>query len=112
VNNPREDWATKTAAAAQTHKEATIRALNEGRFERGVREAGSEKWKKNAISKGVERWGPGVNAAGDDYQSGMEKVISAIETVTLPPRYPAGDERNLQRVAAVNKAVHAKLKGK
>jgi len=112
VENPKKDWATETKAAEPRYKEGVIKAANEGRFGRGVSEAGTEKWKKGATTKGVERWGPGVAAATDEYSSGMAKVLSAIEAATLPPRYPAGDPRNIERVRAINQAVHNKLKGK
>jgi len=112
VENPRRDWASETKAAEARYKEGVIKAANEGRFGRGVAQAGTEKWKKGATTKGVERWAPGVAAAEDEYRSGMSKVLEAIESATLPPRYPAGDPRNLERVRAINMAVHNKVKGK
>ncbi len=111
VKNPRKDWEAETKKAEGRYKEGVIAAANAGRFGRGVSGKGG-KWAHNAATKGVDRWAPGVAAATDDYKAGMSEVISAIEGVTLPPRYPAGDARNLARVAAVNKAVHDKLKGK
>jgi hypothetical protein len=112
VNDPKADWATETKAAEPRYKEGVIRAANEGRFGKGVSAAGTEKWKRGATTKGVERWPTGVAAAGPEYSNGMGKVLSAIGSASLPPRYPAGDERNLQRVAAMNKAVHNATKGK
>ena len=111
VENPRKDWESETKKAAPIYKEAVIKAANEGRFEKGVSGKGT-KWATNAATKGVERWPSGVAGATDDYRNGMSKVITAIEGVTLPPRRPAGDPANLQRVAAVNKAVHNATKGK
>lgn len=112
VSDPKKDWATETKAAEPRYKEGVIKAANEGRFGRGVAEAGTEKWKNATITKGVERWGPGVSAAAPEYAKGMGKVLSAIQSATLPPRYPAGDERNIERVRAINKAVHNAVKGK
>ncbi len=112
VSDPKKDWATETKAAEPRYKEGVIKAANEGRFGRGVAAAGTEKWKTAATTKGVERWGPGVSVAGPEYAEGMSKVLRAIESATLPPRYPAGDERNIERVRAINKAVHQAVKGK
>ena len=112
VNDPKADWATETKAAEPRYKEGVIKAANEGRFGKGVSKAGTDKWKKGATTKGVERWPQGVAQAGPEYSAGMGTVLSAIQGASLPPRYPAGDERNIQRVAAMNKAVHNATKGK
>ena len=111
VANPRNDWEAATKKAAGIYKEAVIKAANEGKFERGVAGKGA-KWAHNAATKGVERWPGGVAQAGPEYSSGMGKVLSALNGVQLPAKRPAGDPANLQRVAAVNKAVHDACKGK
>lgn len=74
--------------------------------------AGTEKWSKKAKDLGVRRWPEGVAAAKPDYQAGMAKVIAAIEGTTLPPRFPAGDPRNYERVKAIGEAVRKAVGGK
>jgi hypothetical protein len=111
VKNPARDWKTATAEAAPRQKEAVIQAANEGRFLKGVNASG-DKWARNVVKKGVARWGQGVADAQPDYQAGMAPVLQAISGVNLPARYPAGDERNLERVKAVTTAVHKATKGK
>ena len=106
VEDPAVDWEGPTLAAEDTYKEAVIKAANEGRQGKGVRAAGNTKWKKNTTEKGPDRWRSGVAVAEPDYQEGMGKVLNAIGGVTLPKRYPAGDDRNIDRVRAVTKAVH------
>lgn len=105
VRNPRVDWKTATAAAEPSYKEAVTRAATEGRFGKGVAAAGTEKWQKKAIDKGTQRWGPGVQIAQPDYEKAFAKYRDVIERTTLPPRYPKGDPRNIQRVAAIAKAL-------
>lgn len=112
VNNPKEDWATATKAAESRYKEGVTKAAQEGRFGKGVTKAGTEKWKKGATTKGVARWPQGVSEAGPEYSEGMGNVLNAISNATLPARYPAGDPRNLERVRAMNDAVHKATKGK
>jgi hypothetical protein len=111
VKNPSKDWKAATAESAPRQKEAVIQAANEGRFLKGVNASG-DKWQRNVVKKGVARWGPGVADAQPDYQSGMAPVLNAIAGVNLPARYPAGDERNLERVRAVTTTVHKATKGK
>lgn len=111
VRNPSKDWKTATLEAAPRQKEAVIQAANEGRFAKGVNASG-DKWARNVVKKGVARWGSGVADATPDYQAGMGNVLSAIASVNLPARYPAGDERNIERVRAVTTTVHKATKGK
>lgn len=111
VTDASVDWAGPTKAAEATYKEAVVKAAGEGKFGRGVARAGNEKWKQKTAAKGPARWSSGVAEAQPDYESGMGKVLSAIAGVTLPPRGPAGDERNYERVKAVGRAVHNATKG-
>lgn len=112
VQNPRKSWAQATADAADAQAAGVQEAISDGRFERGVQNAGDEKWKKKAVNVGATRYGPGVAAAKADYERGFSPFASVIESVTLPPRGPAGDPRNYDRPRAIGEALHeAKTKG-
>lgn len=111
VTDPSVDWAGPTKAAEATYKEAVVKAASEGKFGKGVGAAGNAKWAAKTAAKGPARWSAGVSEAQPDYEKGMGKVLNAIAGVTLPPRGPAGDERNYERVKAVGKAVHNATKG-
>jgi len=108
VRNPKSDWKTETMAAEPRYKEAVIAAANAGRFGKGVAKAGTDKQMRKSIDIGTQRWGPGVAAAADDYQLGFEPYRNVIASLTLPPRYPTGDPRNIARVAAIAKALNDK----
>jgi hypothetical protein len=108
VQQPRRDWAQATGEAAERYQQGIQEAIGEGRFQKGVQDAGSQKWARKTQELGTRRWGPGVQAAQDDYQRGFEPYRQAIEATNLPPRYPKGDPRNLERVGAIAKALHAK----
>lgn len=110
VQNPKNDWASATVAAAPNYKEAVIKAANDGRFARGVTAAGTEKQIQNSLQKGRTRFAEGVAIAQPDYAAGMAPVLNTIAAVQLQPRKPKGDPANLQRVGAINAALHqAKL---
>lgn len=110
VSNPREDWATKTAAAADTHKKAIIEAVNAGRFAAGVNRAGTATWQQKTLSKGPARWAQGVSVSASDYEKGFQPFRDVIERTSLPPRGPKGDPGNIKRVAVLADALHkAKL---
>ncbi|MBA7531432.1 hypothetical protein ES705_23644 [subsurface metagenome] len=112
VANPRRDWKNETLAAEPRYKEGVTKAAAEGRFGKGVARVGTAKWQRKAIEVGAGRFGPGVAAAGPDYEAAFEPYRAVIAGVSPPQRYPTGDERNLARVAAYSKPLHdKKVKG-
>jgi len=115
VENPKVDWAAATKAAEGNYKSGVIKAANEGRFGKGVVKAGTAKWQRNAASKGADRWPAGIANAQADYESGFAPFRETLVNLVLPDRGPKGDPKNIQRVAAVAKALHEKkleLKGR
>jgi hypothetical protein len=108
VRQPTKDWATQTANAEDSYSQGVQKAVQDKRFGKGVKAAGTSKWQEKAISKGTQRWGPGVSIAENDYESGFEPYRQEMEKVNLPPRFPKGDPRNIQRVAAIATALHKK----
>lgn len=103
VSNPQRDWAEATIAGASAWFSGLQAAHAAGRFEGGVRTAGSVKWKNKTLSKGVQMWPVAVAAAEGDYRVGFSPFREAIAQATLPPRYAARDPRNLERVAAIDR---------
>ncbi len=111
VSSPKKDWATETAAAEEQYNDGVTDAIGRGAFGRGVSEAGSEKWRKGALEKGVNRWGPGVRIAQPDFEAGFRPYRDTIEATTLPPRRRTGDPANIERVAVIAAALHARKVG-
>jgi len=106
VEQPIKDWAAEAASANDRYVGGVTAAAQQGRYAAGIREAGTEKWKRGAIQKGVTRWGPGVRVAQPDYERGFGPYRDVIERVDLPPRRPKGDPANIERVAAIARALH------
>lgn len=70
----------------------------------------ASKYVTKASTVGTTRFGPGVQAAVADFQTGIGKVLAVIGAITLPPR--AGVGNNMARAQAVADALHAaKLSG-
>lgn len=111
VAAPRQSWQSATVAAAEVHKQATTKALNEGRFAKGVNRVGDAKWQANAQGKGAERFGPGAAAGVNDYQAAVAPYLQVIESTQLPPRGPKGDPRNIDRVRVLAAALNKKKTG-
>jgi len=112
VTSPKEDWKTKTEAAKEIWKAAMTKAVADDRFGKGVAKVNTDKWRSKALSKGVARFGEGVAVAKPDYESGFKPYRDLIAGISLPPRYPRGDVRNIERVKVIANTLHlAKVGG-
>lgn len=111
VQNPQKDWKAETKGAEARYEAGVQAAIQKKRFGKGVDEAGTSKWQEKTIEKGTQRWGPGVQVAQADMAEGFEPYRAVISALTLPAKYPKGDPRNIQRVAAIATALHAKKVG-
>lgn len=110
VKEPVRDWKTNTAAASDAWKAGVQNAVAQNLFSKGVNKAGTVAWQEGAVTKGVQRWGPGVALAEDKYLQGFAPYRDAISRVVLPPRFARRDPRNLLRVNAVVDALIAAKK--
>lgn len=107
VQNPTKDW-EEGALASKDNYEAGIRtSIEQGRREKGIKEAGTAKWKAKTVEKSG-RWRTGVTGAQDDMKKGYTPYHGVISALDYGPRFPAGDPRNLDRVKVGNEALHAK----
>ena len=112
VQNPRVSWQQATNAAAASQAAGAQQAIAEKRFEKGVAKAGDAKWSSKASTIGASRYPQGVQEAQVAYDQGFAPFAQVIESTTLPPRFPKGDPRNIQRVAAIASALrNKKIKG-
>ena len=110
VQNPKRDWADETEAAKGNWKAGVDQAAIKDLFAKGVRRAGTGKWKRNALEKGPGRFAEGVMLAEGAYEKGFAPFHAAIEAADLGPRFPRRDPRNLNRVKAIVDAlIKAKL---
>ncbi len=108
VQQPRRDQAEAAAAAAQIWADGVQQAITAGRFAKGVRAAGTEKYTRKASTIGAQRYPQGVQAAQADFQAGVTPFLETIAALTLPERFPKGDPRNNARVSAVTEALRKK----
>jgi len=113
VESPRTDWKTATLNAVDTWVQGVQNAINNDLFRKGVEAVTTEDWKKAALELGVRRYADGVRASVDKYAKKMAKVLAILKEVTLPPRGPRGDTKNLDRVRVIMETLHkAKIEGR
>jgi len=112
VSDPKKDWEEETAKAEGNYEVGIQTSIQQKRFGKGVRKAGTAAWQKGAVEKGVAHFGPGVAVSGDNYEKGFSPYRDVIERTVLPPRYPKGDPRNFDRVKVMGTALHKAKIGK
>lgn len=110
VKDPVRDWESNTLAANAAYKAGVTEAVNKDRFAKGVKEAGTETWQSAAVTKGPGRFSQGVAVAQPAYEEGFAPYRDVIEKTTLPPRFAAGDPRNIDRVRVMAAALSAESK--
>lgn len=106
VQNPRRDWAAATKGAEAAYTAGVQAAITNKSFSKGVDHAGTDKWQRNASTKGADRYAAGVSASGDNYKNGFAPYASALANVNLPPRGAKGSDANYNRSKAVGQALH------
>jgi len=92
-------------AAADVWAQGVAQAAGENRFATGLQGSGA-RWRRKAEQVGVSRFGPGVQAAQEDYQQGVAPYLQTMQGLTLEPRGPRGDPRNIGRVSAIAQALN------
>lgn len=107
VENPAKDWETETKAAEARYEQALAESISDKRFGKGVSNAGTSKWQRNAALLGPERFASGVRHAADNYAKGFSPYRDVIERTNLPDRGPRGDPRNIERVRILAEALHS-----
>lgn len=108
VENPKTDWAKATADAEENYNKGVQAAIQQKRFGKGVRKAGTSKWQAGAVNKGTTRWPEGIRLSGTAYADGFAPFRETILSTTLPPRGPKGDPKNIDRVRIMADALHKK----
>ena len=106
VENPSKDWETETLAAEARYEVALAASIADKRFGKGVDQAGTAKWQRNAATLGPDRFASGVRHAQDNYAKGFAPYRDVIERTVLPPRGPKGDPANIERVRVLAQALH------
>lgn len=109
VRNPLRDWEKETADAEPLYEAGVKAGILRKAFGKGVRKCGTARQRLKTILKGIPVWAERVSLAEDDMRSGMEPVVKVLEGLTLPKQYETGDPRNIERVKAIQQALH-KLK--
>lgn len=105
IQAPRTPWASAAVAAEKNYVTGVTQAANQGRYGRGVKRAGEERWRSMALRKGPGRFIEGVSIGRDDWAKGFGPYHSAIAALVLPPRGPRRSPTNLDRVRLITETL-------
>lgn len=101
-------WFSEAVAAASIFKAAITVANIEKMFAGGIKRVGAEKFKRKVTDVGVSRFGPGVTAAKDDFDKGLDPFLAVLAATTIKERGPRGDPGNYDIVKQVGDPLHKK----
>lgn len=101
------NWEAGAKAGSDNYKQGVTAAIARDAFSKGVTASGGGNWETKTLLKGPGRFSEGVSVSKGDYEKGMGPVLQTLQGLTLPPRAPAGDPRNIQRVSVPNAALAA-----
>ena len=112
VSQAGQDWQTNTAASGDNYAAGVQQAIGDGRFVRGVQDAGAAKFVARASTLGAQRYPTGVGAAEGEWARNTQPSLDVLKGLNLPPRRPKGDPGNQARANAVAQALRAMKVGK
>lgn len=102
------EWLQGTVEGEANFAAGVTAAVASKAFSRGARKAGAASFVDGTQKKGATRFPQGVAEAGPDWEKGVKPFLDTVAGLTLPKRGRRGDPANLQRVAMVANALHAK----
>jgi hypothetical protein len=104
IRSPRRPWKASAVAAVGTHKAALQEVISKDLYAKGLAKVNDSDWQTPSIDLGPGRFAEGTAKAGGKYAKNFAPIAAAIKAVTLQPRFPRGDLRNLKNVELVSQA--------
>ena len=99
-----EEYEAPTIEAEPIYERGVQQAIARKAFSKGVKGSGG-KWRSQSLSLGPARFAEGTREATQAFADGFAPFRDVISNLTLPPRGPAGDPKNIERVRAVAEAL-------
>jgi len=103
-----DTWYSEAIAAAGVYKSAVTAPNIEKLYSGGIKRVGAAKFRRKVVDVGVDRYGPGITAAKDDYSTGVEPFLALLATITIKERGPRGSAGNYEIVKQVGDPLHKK----
>lgn len=111
IQAPRRGWKEGATAAKASYIAGVQASLTKDAWGKGINRTTNEQVQQKAVTVGAARYAPGIAASVQVYQDRIQPYLQVISGLTLPPRGPRGDPRNLERVRIIATALRAKKEG-
>ena len=110
VNSTQVDVMGKAIAAAPAAVRNYQDAIASGRWAAAINASGGTANWKTMTQKKAGNYGTGISAGTDKFTAAMSKLLPAIDGIvqSLPARQPGNVTANIQRVAQLATALHAR----
>lgn len=89
------------AASADTWQQAVTSPTAKALFVSNLNAAGDAAWQQGVLTKGKDRYAPGVAQGKGKWQNGVQPYLQALQSLQLPPRGLRRSAQNMARVQAV-----------
>ena len=103
VQGAGQRWLDGAANSGEAWRAGTQEAMASGRFEKGVRAAGSTKYQERASTVGPERFRSGVAIGAPEWGKNFAPFQQALAAHSQSPRGPRGSDQNAQRSVEVGR---------
>ena len=107
VMAPKASQSASAIAAAPLWQQAVSSAGALARFQSSLRTVGDQGWQTGASTKGASHYPDGVRGAQQKWATNVGPYLAALASLSLPPKGIRGSDSNIQRVTAVDQALHA-----
>jgi len=105
------DWQAKAIAGEELYAQKIQEAVSKKSRAEGISRTSDSEWQGSALNKGAARIATGMTASKGKFNTGISKVLSTIEGVTIAPR-SADPMANVDgRIKPLVAALHS-IKGK
>lgn len=112
VKNAGQKWQEGVQNAGESWKNGINNAVARDAYSKAVASTGPDKYVDRAVKLGATRYGPGVTAAGPEWQKNTQPYLDTIRNLDAPPKRERGNPNNMQRASIVAAALHAKRVGR
>lgn len=108
INAPKASQSASAIAAAPRWQQAVADPNALKRFTTNLQKAGDTGWAQGALTKGANNYPSGISRGAPKWGANVAPYLQVISGLTLSPKGIRGSSANIQRVADVANALHAK----
>jgi hypothetical protein len=111
VRGSGERWKAGAKAGKDNFVQGIQEAIQRNAYEKGVDQAGANKYEERATTVGANRFPQGIQQSENAWMQNTQPYLTVIAGVNLPPRGPKGSPQNQARSAAMADAMRRKKIG-